>query len=109
MTINSDDILGLTKSVTKEWTKQRKSEERGRRSRSSRRYVYSGRVNFSDVAHDILPDAYAHASGNGRYTVSKRQLYYACREAFRERTDRAYRGGTVGFIQAQSAEPVDRI
>jgi hypothetical protein len=88
MTFSAEDILGVTKSVTKEWTKQRKAEERGRRSRSSRQYVYSDRVNFTEVAEDILPGAYDHASGGGRYTVSKRQLYYACREQFRERTDR---------------------
>ncbi len=71
-TINSDDIFSVTKSVTKEWTKQRKAEERGRRSRYSRAYIYSDRVSFTDVAHAIRPDASAHASGNGQYTVSKR-------------------------------------
>ena len=87
MTISADDILRVTTSVTKEWTKQRKAEERGR-SQSTRWYVYSDRVNFTEVADDILPAAYVHASGNGRYTVSKRQLYYACRKQFYEETDR---------------------
>ncbi len=71
-----------------QWTKQRKAEEHGRRSRSSREYIYSDRVNFSDVASEILPGGYAHASGNGRYTVDKRQFYYAVREEFLERTGR---------------------
>ena len=97
--INSADIFSVTKSVTKEWTKQRKAEERGRRSRYSRAYIYSDRVSFTDVAHEILPGAYAHASGNGQYTVSKRQLYYACREKFREQTGRdieyGYFAGTL--------------
>lgn len=88
MTINANDIVGIVKSVTKEWTKQRKAEERGSRSRSSRQYIYSDRVNFSDVAHLILPKGYAHASGNGRYTVDKRQFYYAVRDEFREKTGR---------------------
>ena len=88
MTINASHILSVTKRVTKEWTKQRKAEERGRRSRRSRLNVYSDRVNFTDVADQILPAAYDHASGGGRYTVSKRQLYYACRDQFRERTGR---------------------
>ena len=88
MTINAADILGVTTAVTKKWTKQRKAEERGRRSRSSRQYVYSDRVNFTDVAHSILPKAYLHASGNGQFTVSKRTLFYACRDQFRERTGR---------------------
>ena len=85
--ISAKDILSVTKSVTKKWTKQRKAEERGR-SRSSRMYIYSDRVNFTDVAEKILPDAYAHASGGGRYTVSKRQMYYASRKKFLELTGR---------------------
>ena len=88
MTINAADILSVTKSVTKKWEKQRKAEERGRRSRSERQYVYSDRVNFTDVAHKILPDAYEHASGGGRYPVAKRQFYYAARQAFKDKTGR---------------------
>lgn len=83
----ADKLKTATKSVTKEWTAQRKAEERGR-SRSSRFYVYSDRVNFSDVADQILPAAYEHASGGGRYSVSKRQLYYASRQKFLELTGR---------------------
>lgn len=88
MSISADDILSVTRSVMKEWTKQRKAEEKNARARSSRQYIYSGRVDFTEVADAILPGAYQHASGNGAYTVSKRQLYYACREAFRTRTTR---------------------
>jgi hypothetical protein len=86
--IDASDVIGVLKSSTKEWTKQRKAEERGRRSRASREHVYSDRVNFTDVAHKILPDAYRHASGDGKYTVNQRNLYYACREKFRELTGR---------------------
>jgi hypothetical protein len=64
------------------------AEERGSRFRSSREYIYSDRVNFSDVADEILPAGYAHASGNGRYTVDKRQFYYAVRDDFLARTGR---------------------
>jgi hypothetical protein len=79
-------ILTATKAVTKEWTKQRLAEERG--SRRPREYVYSDRVNFTAVAHGILPRGYAHASGNGKYTVDKRQFYYAVRDDFLEATGR---------------------
>jgi hypothetical protein len=88
MTISADDILEVTRLVTRKWTKQRKAEERGSRSRFSRAYVYSDRTNFTDVVDLILPAAYQHASGNGKYTVSKRQLFYACREEFRQQTGR---------------------
>ena len=86
--ISTADILGVTRSVTKKWTKQRKAEERGSSSRLFREYMYSDRVNCTDVVDDILPGAYNHASGGGQYSVAKRQLYYACREAFRKATDR---------------------
>jgi hypothetical protein len=88
MSITAADIVGITRSVTREWAKQRKAEERGRRSRATRAYAYSGRVNFTDVADGILPAGYAHASGNGRYTVDKRQLYYAVRDQFLDATGR---------------------
>jgi hypothetical protein len=93
MSITADDILAATTKVTKEWTKQRKAEERNSRAYYARDYIYSDRVNFTDVAEDILPAGYAHASGNGRYTVAKRQFYYAVREAFRKRTRREITAG----------------
>jgi hypothetical protein len=88
MTICADDILGLTRAVTKKWTKQRKAEERGRRCQASRRHMYSSRVDFTEVAPLILSAGYAHASGDGRYTVDKRQFYYAVRDEFLSRTGR---------------------
>ena len=66
MSIDASDILSVAKSVTKEWTKQRKAEERGSRTRYSRQYVYSDRVTFTEVAPKILPGAYDHASGGGK-------------------------------------------
>src|SRR5438128_1634981 len=108
MTINADDILGAADKVLKKWTKQRKAEERGRRSRASRAYIYSDRVNFTDVAEAILPGAYAHASGDGRYPVSKRTFYYACREVFKQRTGRElefnYFAGTL-LVQYMNRHP----
>ena len=110
----ADDILDITTKVTREWTKQRKAEERGRRSRASRVYVYSDRLNFTDVAHQILPAGYAHASGNGRYTVDKRQFYYAVRDQFREATGREITGGPhcldqkLAFLRYTSPGPRGR-
>jgi hypothetical protein len=86
--IDASDILKVTKAVTAEWTKQRKAEDRGNRSSRSREYVYSDRVEFTAVTHQILPKGYLHASGNSRYSVFKRQLYYAVREDFRKLTGR---------------------
>lgn len=89
MSLTSADIFAVTKSVTKKWEKQRKSEERGLRTRWSREYVYSDRIDFTDVAEDILPPAYLHASGEGVSPVTKRQFYYACRQRFKDETGRA--------------------
>ena len=100
--MSADDIFAITQKVTKEWTKQRKAEERGRRSRASRVYVYSDRVTFTEVMNEILPDAYAHASGGGSYSVAKRQLYYACREEFKNKTGRELEYGYfAGTLLAQ--------
>jgi hypothetical protein len=82
----SNAIFNVTKNVTREWTKQRLAEERGRKSRLSRAYVYYDRTCFTEVCDRILPDAYEHASG-GKYTVFKRQFYYACRDPFERATD----------------------
>jgi hypothetical protein len=86
MTIQASDYLDVVTSVTKEWTKQRKAEERG--SRRPREYVYSDRVDFTEVADDILPKGYAHASGNGKYTCDNRQFYYVVRDEFLAKTGR---------------------
>jgi hypothetical protein len=86
LTITANDIMDVTRKATGKWTKQRKAEIRGSRSRGSREYVYSDRVCFTHVVDEILPAAYAHASGGGRYSVPKRNLFYACREAFRLET-----------------------
>ena len=82
--IDASDLISAVKGVTKEWTKQRKAEERGYRSARSRGDVYGAPVNFTDVAPSILPAAYQHASGGGQYPVAKRQLYYASRQKFLE-------------------------
>lgn len=84
----SGAIQDVIRKVTKDWTRQRKAEERGRRSRSSREYVYSDRVNFTDVQAQILEEGYQKASGGGRYSVEKRQFYYACRDPFFQKTGR---------------------
>jgi hypothetical protein len=106
--IDAQDIFAATKAVTAKWTKQRKAEERG--STRPRIYCYGDRVNFTDVAAQILPGAYQHASGDGRYSVSKRQLYYACRDAFKERTDRELEYGYFAntlLVQYMNRHPAE--
>ena len=86
--LHAANILSVVKPVTKKWEKQRKAEERGRRTRSSRSEVYAPRTNFTDVAGDILPPAYEVTSGDDHYSVDKRQFYYTARQPFLEATGR---------------------
>jgi DNA topoisomerase VI subunit A len=85
--MKSESILKAVTAVTKDWCKQRKAEEKNRSARSRRQY-YSTRINFTEVANMILPEAYQHASGGGKYTVAQRQMYYAARDAFFAATGR---------------------
>lgn len=88
MTNIAGDLAKCLAGVTKEYTKQRKAEERNARAFVSRRYMYSDRVNFTEVASRIFPEAYRLASGDGTLPASKRQIYYAAREAFHQATGR---------------------
>jgi hypothetical protein len=86
--IDAASIRDVAKIVTRDWTKQRKAEERGTRSLFSREETFSARVSLTELLEGILPAAYDHASGGGKYCVSKRQLYYACRPEFAKWTER---------------------
>src|ERR1700733_3709154 len=87
-TMKTSDITNLVSKTTKKWAKQRKAEERSSRAASRRRHMYSDRVCATDVAHEILPGAYAHAAGPTGLHVSQRQLFYAARNQFLEETGR---------------------
>ena len=86
--MKTSDITNLVSKTTKKWAKQRKAEERSSRAASRRRHMYSDRVCATDVAHEILPGAYAHAAGPTGLHVSQRQLFYAARNQFLEETGR---------------------
>jgi hypothetical protein len=88
MTIKAANIAKLVRRVTQKHARQIKAEERNSRARWSRAYTYSDRVNFTEVAARIFPNAYRLASGDGTLPASKRQIYYAAREAFHQATGR---------------------
>jgi hypothetical protein len=83
-----DEITDAIKLVTKEWAKQRKAEDRNSQARYRRKYIYSGRIHFTEIASEILPSAHEKASGSGAFTVSQRHMYYACRKEFQRLTGR---------------------
>jgi hypothetical protein len=77
----ANDIIGVVREGTKKWTKVKKTEER---SPASRRYRYSRMtrergVSLKEAAAQILPDAYAKVSGNGKLPANARQIMYAAR------------------------------
>jgi hypothetical protein len=76
-----DAVIGLTESVTKEWTKQRKAEERDANARTRRvdRLTRMRRETIRDAAFQVMEEAYQHASTNGTRPVNPRQIYYAAR------------------------------
>jgi hypothetical protein len=76
-----DAIVGLTESVTKDWTKQRKAEERNANARARRfdRLTRVDTVTIRDAAFQMMEEAYQRASNNGTLPANPRQIYYAAR------------------------------
>jgi DNA topoisomerase VI subunit B len=86
--VNTTKILEAVTRVTKAWTRLRVAEERGSRSKTNRAAAFTKQVNCMDLCEELLPAGYLHASGDGKYTVSKRTFYYAVREEFKKRTNK---------------------
>ena len=94
----ANDLKSITKTVTKNWTAQRKREERDSRARYHRsQYMHSDRVYQKDIAWEVIPKAYAKASSNGKYPAHARQIFYAARPEIQERTGRPLK--SVYFTQ----------
>jgi hypothetical protein len=97
----ADDIIDGLIAVTKQWTKQRKREEREASAHASRigRLRRDQRETQTKVAFEIMPAAYAHASNGGAHPVTATQIMYASRDEIQERTgkqlDRQYFNQTL--------------
>src|SRR3954447_6831072 len=77
----TDAIFGLTRSVSKEWTKQRKAEERNASAATARdtRLIKTRRITIREAAFEVMEDAYYKASAGYKLPVNPRQIYYAAR------------------------------
>jgi hypothetical protein len=86
----ADDIIGGLRAVTKQWTAQRKREERQASARASRteRLLRSYRKTIKDVAWEIMEKAYLSASNNDTLPATARQVMYAARPEIQDRTGR---------------------
>jgi len=84
-------IIDLVTSVTKDWAKQRKAEERHARSITRRREVltYSRRTTIKDAAYEVMESAYLKASANGALPAHARQVMYAGRSYIQDVTGKA--------------------
>jgi Topoisomerase 6 subunit A/Spo11, Toprim domain len=80
-------IAGL-RTVTKDWAKQRKAEERDHARRFKRHYYLtrSREPNLKEIAAEVMEQAYLKASGNGQYPANARQIMYAARPLIEERS-----------------------
>ena len=85
-------IIGAVQNVTKEWARQRKSEERDR-SRERHRYdrlVRDDRITIRDAAFSVMEEAYLKASDNGRLPARPRQIMYCARPEILALTEKDY-------------------
>jgi hypothetical protein len=96
MTSPADAINGAVRSVTKDWAKQRKAEERNRNAVFNRRHrlVRSARVTIREAAFEIMEEAYLAASDKGSLPVKPRQIMYAARPTILEMTGESELGGS---------------
>jgi hypothetical protein len=88
MTSPAAAITGAVRSVTKDWARQRKAEERNRNAVSYRRMrlVRSDRTTLREAAFDVMEEAYSYASDDGKLPVKPRQIMYAARPKILRRT-----------------------
>jgi hypothetical protein len=87
------DILDVVMAGTKQWARTRKQEEHAP---ASRRYRYARMtqergVKFKEAAWEFMPEAYAHASGDGSLPANARQIMYAARPYILTQTGKALR------------------
>jgi len=95
----ADTIIAATQSVTKQWAKQRKSEERSRSSTSERSYrlMRVRRPSMRDIAFRIMERVYKEVSKNGTLPANARQLFYRARPTIQEESGRKLK--SVYFTQ----------
>src|SRR6516162_3577612 len=77
----ANDILDCVETATRQWTRQKKSEERhpGNIRYRVSRMTKESRVSQKDAAWQVMAEAYRRASGGGRLPASARQIYYQAR------------------------------
>jgi DNA topoisomerase VI subunit B len=88
--MDGNSIIAAVEAVTKEWTRQRKHEERDTRAAIHRRQAFARatKITVRDAAWQVMADAYMAASATGTLPAKGRQIYYAARRRILELTDK---------------------
>ena len=83
----ANEIIGAVENVTKDWTRQRKQEDRHDNARQRRHdaLIRQHKVTIKKAAYDVMESAYKTASGRSAM-ANPRQVYYAARPSILERT-----------------------
>jgi hypothetical protein len=85
--MNGELIISGIQAVTKEWTKQRKAEERQASARARRATMWRPRrIRIKEACWHYMEQAYLRASGGGVYPATARQVMYAIRRPVQEMT-----------------------
>jgi hypothetical protein len=86
----AEAIIAGVRSVTKDWARQRKAEERDASRRAVRhiRLLRSREQSIKDVAYSVMPEAYLKASANGTMPATARQVMYAARPLIQRETEK---------------------
>jgi hypothetical protein len=84
-------VADAVKGVTREWAKQRRSEERDKSARLRRddRMIRRRRITIRDAAEEVMVAAYNAASDNGTLPTRPRQIMYAARPKILLRTGKS--------------------
>jgi hypothetical protein len=81
----SDQVNQLLHDVTKDWRKAKRKQLRENRQQIRLRdEAKDGQPQFLDLAEEIITRAYLQVSDGGRLHAMCRQVYYECREQFRQ-------------------------
>jgi hypothetical protein len=87
--MNGELIISSIQTVAKEWTKQRKAEERQANAWLRRATMWkSRRISIKEACRRYMEQAYLRASGGERYPATARQVMYAIRQQVQEMTEK---------------------
>jgi hypothetical protein len=89
-TSTAEAVVSAVRSVTKNWARQRKAEERNsaRRANRYRRLIRVHEPSMKEVAWEVMERAYMKASANNTLPANARQVMYAARPLIQERTEK---------------------